>query len=199
MKKKMMVLGLVLATSASFAGAAQAMEMSGDTMMKKDAMGTDSVMQKDAKVMELMKQVEALNAQIMMEKDKMMKKDGATMSGDTMMKKDAMGSDSMMHTDTMMSDDLTEGSRGDAVMTLQTFLEEHGYLMIPAGVAKGYFGPLTKAALAKYQKSVGLNAAGFYGPLTRAMMSKAMMMKKDGAMIEGDSMKKDDAMMKKTQ
>lgn len=220
MKKKMMVLGFVLLTSTSFAGAVQAMEMTGttgsDSMMKKDS----AMMQKDAMVMELMKKVEALNALIMVEKDKMMKKDGAAMEGGSMTTKDAMMSgetmkkegammeggsmmkkDAMMSNEAMMDGDLSEGARGDAVVKLQSFLEENGHLTIPAGVAKGYFGALTKMALSKYQKSVGLNNAGYYGPLTRAAMSKAMM--KGDAMMEkkGETMmeKKGEAMMEKTQ
>ena len=187
----MMVLGLVLATSASFAGVAQAMEMTDDAMMKKDA----AMMQKETMIKDLMKQVEALNALIMVEKDKMMKKGGAMMSGDAMMeKKDAMmGGDSMM-----MEDDLYEGSRGDGVAKLQMFLEEKAFLVVPAGVAKGYFGAITKAALMKYQASVGVRATGYFGPLSRAAWKKhmggdAMMEKKGDAMME----KKGDAMMEK--
>lgn len=203
MQKKIMVLAIMLATSA-FGGVAQAMEMTGDAMMKKDS----AMIQKDAMVMELMKQVEALNALIMVEKEKAMKK-GDAMTGDAMMKKDdammqkdvMIQKDAMMAKDAMTDGDLSEGSQGDAVVKLQMFLEEKGLLTIPAGVAKGYFGALTKMALSKYQKSVGLNDAGYYGPLTRAMMSKAMM--KGDAMMEkkGDAMmeKKNDAMMEKTQ
>ncbi len=119
-----------------------------------------------------------------------------TTSGDSMMKKDEamMQKDTMMKSDSMMSAemDLYLGSRGDGVIALQTFLESHGLLVIPAGVAKGYFGPLTKSALMKYQESEGLRAIGYYGPLTRVAMSKAMM-KKDDAMMH-----KDDSMMQKT-
>jgi peptidoglycan hydrolase-like protein with peptidoglycan-binding domain len=121
-------------------------------------------------------------ADSMKKEDAMMKKDDAMMGGDAMMKKDAM-----MSVDT----DLTYGSTGEAVVSLQTFLESHSFLSIPAGVAKGYFGSLTKAALMKYQASVDVPATGYYGPITRGVM-KQMMMKKDDAM-----MKKEDAMMEK--
>lgn len=182
--------------ASTFGGVAQAMEMTGDAMMKKDS----AMMQKDAMVMELMKQVEALNALIMVEKEKAMKKSDA-MSGDAMMKKDdammqkdvMMQKDAMMVKDAMTDGDLSEGSHGDAVVTLQTLLEEKGHLTIPAGVAKGYFGALTKVALMKYQAMLGVKNTGYYGPLTRAAM-KAMM-QKDGAMME----KKGDAMMEKAQ
>jgi peptidoglycan hydrolase-like protein with peptidoglycan-binding domain len=82
------------------------------------------------------------------------------------------------------------GSRGEQVTALQSFLESKGYLTMPAGVSKGYFGTLTKMALMKYQESSGVRATGYYGPITRGAMSKAMMkdtagtMKKDGEMMD---------------
>lgn len=123
--------------------------------------------------------------------DSMIKKDEVMMQKDAMVQKNVMTkSDIMMSTDM----DLYFGSRGDSVVTLQTFLESQGFLTIPAGVSKGYFGPLTKVAVMKYQESSGVRSTGYYGPLTRAAMSRSMMMK------DGDSMmKKDgDAMMQKT-
>lgn len=67
--------------------------------------------------------------------------------------------------------DLTIGSTGADVVSLQTFLEGKGMLVMPVGVAKGYFGPLTKAAVARYQASVGLPSTGYFGPLTRANLN----------------------------
>jgi hypothetical protein len=65
--------------------------------------------------------------------------------------------------------DLTIGSTGADVVSLQSTLESKGFLVIPAGTAKGYFGQLTKSALAKYQASAGIApAAGYFGPITRA-------------------------------
>ena len=127
-----------------------------------------------------------------------------TTSGDNMMKKDdplmakddaMMQKDTMTKPDTMMSTeiDLYFGSHGNAVVTLQTFLESKGLLIIPVGVAKGYFGPLTQSALMKYQASVDVPATGYYGPITRGVMSN-MMIKKDDAMMQ-----KDDVMMQQTQ
>lgn len=60
------------------------------------------------------------------------------------------------------------GSRGAAVVSLQSFLEAKGFLVMPAGVAKGYFGGLTKAAVVNYQKAKALPSTGFFGPLTYA-------------------------------
>jgi peptidoglycan hydrolase-like protein with peptidoglycan-binding domain len=131
--------------------------------------------------------------------DSMMKKDDAMMvKDDAMMVKD----DAMTQKDTMMSAsmDLMYGSRGEAVVTLQTFLESHSFLVIPVGVAKGYFGPLTQSALMKYQASVDVPSTGYYGSITRGVIER-MMMKKDDAMMQKDEMMmKGDAMMeKKTQ
>jgi hypothetical protein len=70
------------------------------------------------------------------------------------------------------SRDLFVGSEGDDVVTLQTFLEQSGYLTIPNGVAKGYFGGLTKAAVKKFQKDVGLPTPGRVGPATRGILNK---------------------------
>lgn len=68
--------------------------------------------------------------------------------------------------------DLTLGSTGADVIELQTWLEAEGFLTIPAGVSKGYFGGLTQAALAKYQASVAITpAAGYFGPITRAKIA----------------------------
>lgn len=64
---------------------------------------------------------------------------------------------------------LTMGSRGADVVMLQSFLESKGLITIPAGVAKGYFGALTRSAVVAYQISKGITpAAGYFGPLTRA-------------------------------
>lgn len=63
---------------------------------------------------------------------------------------------------------LSLGAEGQDVADLQTFLEERGLLVIPAGVAKGYFGNLTRGAVVKYQTETGLPMVGIFGPLTRA-------------------------------
>jgi peptidoglycan hydrolase-like protein with peptidoglycan-binding domain len=63
---------------------------------------------------------------------------------------------------------LSTGSKGADVVVLQTFLEQRGLLELPAGVVNGFFGALTRVAVAKYQTSVGLPAVGAFGPLTAA-------------------------------
>ncbi len=69
---------------------------------------------------------------------------------------------------------LTIGSTGDDVKDLQTFLENKGFLKMPKGIAKGYFGPLTASALKAYQKSVGLSATGYFGTTTREKIIEEM-------------------------
>src|SRR3989344_3687771 len=74
-----------------------------------------------------------------------------------------------MGTAVQYNTDLTLGSTGADVTSLQQFLVGKGYLQMPAGVAYGYFGPLTQAAVASYQTSVGITpAVGYFGPITRA-------------------------------
>lgn len=69
--------------------------------------------------------------------------------------------------------DLTMGSKSADVSTLQAFLiaQAKGPAASALGTAgaTGYFGSLTRAALAEYQKAVGIAPAqGYFGPLTRA-------------------------------
>ncbi len=70
------------------------------------------------------------------------------------------------------SRDLTLGSTGSDVVQLQTYLQGKGHLVMPVGISKGYFGALTKTALARYQASVGISpAVGYFGPLTRSKVA----------------------------
>jgi len=70
--------------------------------------------------------------------------------------------------------DLTLGSTGSDVAVLQTFLEQKGYLTIPFGVSKGYFGTLTRAAVSRYQVANGIYPTyGYFGPLTRGRLVAA--------------------------
>ncbi len=73
---------------------------------------------------------------------------------------------------TTFTQDLTVGSTGAEVSALQSFLVSKGFLTMPAGVAYGYFGSLTKSALSAYQASVGITpAVGYFGPITRAQIN----------------------------
>lgn len=104
------------------------------------------------------------------------------MSGDTMMMKSS-GSMMMMKSD--LSSDLSLGSKGEGVVSLQTNLEQTGLLTMPAGVAKGYFGPATKRALMRYQAQVGVRATGYFGAMTRAAWNKSSMTKPEGVIVGG--------------
>lgn len=59
------------------------------------------------------------------------------------------------------------GSRGSAVTTLQTFLNDRGYL---TNNPTGYFGQATRAAVIKFQGENGINTTGFVGQLTRSLV-----------------------------
>lgn len=69
--------------------------------------------------------------------------------------------------------DLTIGSTGADVVALQKLLEALGYLVMPIGVSYGYFGPITREAVKKYQIAKGIKPTlGYFGPLTRAEINK---------------------------
>jgi hypothetical protein len=75
-----------------------------------------------------------------------------------------------------ITDNLGTGSRGNNVAILQTFLASQNKGSAAAVLAKvgatGYFGALTRAALAEFQASVGISPAlGNFGPITRAYIN----------------------------
>ncbi|OHA15111.1 MAG: hypothetical protein A3G52_04330 [Candidatus Taylorbacteria bacterium RIFCSPLOWO2_12_FULL_43_20] len=81
----------------------------------------------------------------------------------------ASSADAQMAGGATFTRDLTIGSTGDDVVALQSILVAGGYLTIPAGVAPGYFGGLTRAALAKWQAAMNISpAVGYFGPISRA-------------------------------
>lgn len=51
----------------------------------------------------------------------------------------------------LFSRDLMLGSKGSDVARLQDFLEREKFLVMPPGVAKGFFGPITRDALSAWQ------------------------------------------------
>ncbi len=73
---------------------------------------------------------------------------------------------------------LQKGMAGGDVSALQTLLIKEAAGSAASVLAQtgatGYFGPLTQAALAEYQKAHGIvPSAGYFGPLTQALMKAA--------------------------
>lgn len=69
---------------------------------------------------------------------------------------------------------LSVGSTGADVSSLQAFLDAHGYLNVSP---TGYYGPLTAAAVGKWQVASGVITAGHagygvFGPLSRAYFAR---------------------------
>jgi peptidoglycan hydrolase-like protein with peptidoglycan-binding domain len=66
---------------------------------------------------------------------------------------------------------LKVGSKGDDVTKLQQILVAKGFLIMPSGIAYGYYGNATKKAVMEYQTSVGLESIGNVGPGTRKSLN----------------------------
>lgn len=74
---------------------------------------------------------------------------------------------------------LSLGSRGDEVSALQTLLAGDP-IIYPEGLVTGYFGPLTRAAIQRFQASEGIvwngdetsTGLGLVGPRTRAALAR---------------------------
>lgn len=64
---------------------------------------------------------------------------------------------------------LKQGAKGEQVKLLQTLLEKHG---LRTGGADGNFGPMTHAAVVKFQLAHGLGGSGLVGPQTWALLQK---------------------------
>lgn len=65
------------------------------------------------------------------------------------------------------------GSSGPDVVALQTYLESNGYLALPAGTDKGYFGASTQTAVATWQNAQGIAPSnGYFGPVSRSIMTR---------------------------
>lgn len=78
----------------------------------------------------------------------------------------------------IISRNLTVGARGDDVKLLQQFLiiknKGPAAMALSGATATGYFGSMTRAALAEYQASVGISPpVGYFGPITRSYVSTA--------------------------
>jgi len=69
------------------------------------------------------------------------------------------------------------GTSGDDTKALQDFLEAKGFLIMPRGVAKGYFGAMTRNAVKQFQKvnnivKEGEPGYGDVGPKTRSKLNE---------------------------
>jgi len=72
---------------------------------------------------------------------------------------------------------LSSGMQGHDVLALQTFLSAEG--QYPQALFTGYFGPLTKAALIRFQSVQGIiPASGYFGPATRQKVEEITTRKK---------------------
>jgi len=63
---------------------------------------------------------------------------------------------------------LSLGSRGDAVAQLQQALKNQGYYTY--WQVTGYYGPITRDAVMKFQKAKGLTVDGIAGPVTQSVL-----------------------------
>lgn len=66
------------------------------------------------------------------------------------------------------SADLFPGTTSAAVTQLQEALRQRGYM----AVVTGYFGPVTRDAVQRFQRDHGITPTGNYGPLTRAALAR---------------------------
>ena len=71
--------------------------------------------------------------------------------------------------DIVITQNLGYGSFSSQVVTLQSFLIQHGYLR---GSVTGYFGNMTRKAVMQFQKDNTISSTGFVGPLTRKVIMK---------------------------
>jgi peptidoglycan hydrolase-like protein with peptidoglycan-binding domain len=67
--------------------------------------------------------------------------------------------------------DLYYGMNSNQVSCLQQYLKSLGPEIYPEALVTGYFGPLTKAAVKRYQASQSIITTGYFGPLTRAAVN----------------------------
>lgn len=65
---------------------------------------------------------------------------------------------------------LSSGARSSDVARLQSALARLGYTRY----VTGYFGPITEAAVRRFQRDRGVDAIGVYGPRTRAALIAAL-------------------------
>jgi hypothetical protein len=74
----------------------------------------------------------------------------------------------------VFSGDLYYGMTSSNVRCLQQFLTNLGPNIYPEKLITGYYGPLTKAAVKRYQALQGIITTGYFGPLTRAAVNSKL-------------------------
>lgn len=74
----------------------------------------------------------------------------------------------------VFSQDLYYGMISSQIKCLQQFLTNLGPSIYPEKLITGYYGPLTMAAVKRYQALKGIITTGYFGSLTRAAVSKEL-------------------------
>ena len=74
-------------------------------------------------------------------------------------------------TELNLTHSLVRGSSGDEVKTLQEFLKQFPDIY-PEGLVTGYFGPLTEAAVKKFQERQQIETVGAVGPKTLSKINE---------------------------
>jgi len=69
--------------------------------------------------------------------------------------------------------ELQEGMQGEDIEALQQLLATNPEIY-PEGLVTGYFGPLTKAAVKRFQKMAGIDQAGRVGPQTLVRVNQIL-------------------------
>ncbi len=72
---------------------------------------------------------------------------------------------------TQITSNLQSGSENDEVYTLQSMLNQGGYLYVQPN---GYFGPSTKSALKRFQIDNAIYPTGYVGPATRNAINERL-------------------------
>ncbi len=74
-----------------------------------------------------------------------------------------------------LNHNLSYGDQNIYVIQLQEFLINLEYLQIPQGLSTGYYGQMTKLAVARLQSDAQITPiTGSFGPITRAYLSVAL-------------------------
>jgi len=70
--------------------------------------------------------------------------------------------------------DLYYGMTSTEVKCLQQFLANLGSAIYPEKLITGYYGPLTTAAVKRYQAMKGIMTTGYFGPITRTKVNQEL-------------------------